>query len=138
MSVFDSYKIIFYIVPIISGLIFAFTLLMFLSPKFRGKFMSNQVKSMKHMTNYSKRDIEEIMTNLGSATVNSQNNIINQNEDTLKNIANKSAEINKGAIKTTVSAIKEGLNAQPTMFCKYCGAKIDEDSKFCKSCGKEQ
>ena len=29
-------------------------------------------------------------------------------------------------------------NNEETIFCKHCGAKIDADSKFCKSCGKEQ
>ena len=24
-----------------------------------------------------------------------------------------------------------------SMFCKYCGAKIDGDSQFCKHCGRE-
>lgn len=91
----------------------------------------------KNMTDYSKDDMESIMTNLGDASVNSVNSIINQNEDTLKNISKKQARINKDAIKITTQAIKEGLTDKDTIFCKYCGTKIDEDSKFCKSCGKE-
>ena len=34
---------------------------MIISPKLRGKLMSHQIKSLKHMTNYSKKDIVDIL-----------------------------------------------------------------------------
>lgn len=64
---------------------------------------------MKHMTNMSKDDIEDITTTLGDV-----------------------------AVKTTFTAIREGLQGDATMFCKHCGESIDADSKFCKKCGKMQ
>ena len=59
-----------------------------------------------------------------------------ENRDTLAQLANTKAEIASGAIKTTAQAVREGFTGG-TMFCKHCGAQIDADSKFCKSCGKE-
>lgn len=135
MNNFDSIQsVMFIVIPILSGLIFLFTILMMFSSKFRGKMMSKQVNAMKHMTNFSKVDMEEMMTNM----INTKNNVINKNEETLRNIANKTADINKDAVKSTASAVKEGFSNEATVFCKHCGAVIDADSKFCKSCGKEQ
>ena len=61
---------------------------------------------------------------------------MNDNEDKLKDIADKSANISKDAITTTVGAIKKGIKSN--IYCKHCGKDIDADSKFCKHCGKEQ
>lgn len=116
---------------------FIYIIFMMFSPKARGKMMSKQFKSLKHMTEYARDDMEDVIENLGNISANAQNNIINQNEDILRNIATKNANINRDAIKTTASAIKEGFSSTNTMFCKHCGSSIDVDSKFCKVCGKE-
>lgn len=137
-SILQIQRIMFFIVPILMVLSIGFMIVMMFSSKFRGKLMSKQLKAVKHMTNYLKNDMGDILENLGSIAVNSKNNIINQNEDILKNISNKEAEINKDAIRTVTAAIKDGWDNNDTMFCKHCGAMIDADSKFCKSCGKEQ
>lgn len=119
---------------------FVFCFIHMISPKARGKMMSKQVEAMKHMTNMSKDDMQDVLTNLSEISINAKKNILDQNEDTLKDIANKEANISKDAIKTTVSAVKEGWTQgeDSTMFCKHCGASIDANSKFCKECGKEQ
>ena len=57
-----------------------------------------------------------------------------ENKEDLKDIALTSSDITYDAVKTTTEAIKSGL--EDTVFCKYCGNKIDKDSKFCKYCGK--
>ena len=59
-----------------------------------------------------------------------------ENKEDLTSIASNSAQIMSDAFRTTASAMSQG--ATKTMFCKHCGAKIDADSKFCSSCGKEQ
>lgn len=102
---------IFIIVPIFIGLVFVFMVAMLVSPKFRGKLMSHQVKATKYMMDESKEDFKSISDNMAYAT--------------------------KDGIKTTARAIKEGFS-KDSIYCKHCGSEIDSDSKFCKKCGKEQ
>ena len=130
--------IMFIVVPIMIALIFIFTIVMIFSPKLRGKMMSRQVKATKHMVDYSKEDFEDIGTSLGNVMINTKKNILDQNEDTLRDIADREASIKKGYIKTMTSAIHEGLTEKDTIYCKYCGSMIDSDSIFCKKCGKQQ
>ena len=106
------FHIIFYGVFILTGIGIVFSIVMMFSPKLRGKMMSKQVKATKYMMDESKGDI--------------------------KNISNEMADATKDGIRTTVSAIREGIKGEQTAYCKHCGASIDADSKFCKSCGKEQ
>ena len=58
-----------------------------------------------------------------------------ENKEDLKDIVSTSAEITSEAITTTAKAVKKGFRG--TMFCKFCGKEIDEDSKFCRHCGEE-
>ena len=37
----------------------------------------------------------------------------------------------------SVNNISDVNKSSKVNFCKYCGAKLDNDSKFCPSCGKE-
>lgn len=41
------------------------------------------------------------------------------------------------AAKEVAKAVKEGIQDEETIFCKWCGAQIDADSLFCKKCGKQ-
>ena len=116
---------------------FIFILTTMLNPKKQGKMLSKQIKAMKHMVDYTKDDLEEMITDLGGISVNAQNNIINENEDNLRNIVNKTADIHKDAITTTVKAVKDGLTdtSSDIQFCSNCGKTIDKNSNFCKYCG---
>ncbi len=105
-------KVMSFIIPVIAIGVFVLTFVLMFSPKARGKMMSKQVKATKYMVDESKGDIESISTNMADAT--------------------------KDGIETTTRAIKKGFTEEDSIYCKYCGAKIDKDSKFCKSCGKEQ
>ena len=62
--------------------------------------------------------------------------IVEENKGDLTAIATNTAEIMSDAVTTTTAAAVDGMRA--TKFCKHCGEKIDADSKFCPSCGKEQ
>ena len=106
------FQALFIIVPIFIVLVFIFVIAQFVSPKFRGKMMSRQIKSMKYMMDESKDDLESISTDMANAT--------------------------KGSIKTTAHAIKDGFTEDNGTYCKHCGCKIDWDSRYCKHCGKEQ
>ena len=95
--------------------------------------MKKQIESTKYMLEESKDSIKDV-ANLG---INIKENILNENEDALKNMSKKEAEIAGEKIKIYASSIKEGLS-QNKVYCKHCGSLIDNDSKFCKNCGKEQ
>lgn len=138
-SIFAFQKIMFFVVGGVFVAIFGYVIAMIFNPKLRGRMMSNNIKAMKHMTDFSKEDMQDMITQLSDVAINAKSNIINNNEEVLRDMASKEANINKDAIKTTFSAIREGLTGDnANMFCKHCGAVIDADSKFCKDCGKEQ
>ena len=123
--------ILFYIVPIFIGGMFIFILAMFFSPKLRGKMMSKQIKATKHMLDYTKEDLQDLMTTTASMGIDTEKAILDKNED-----------INKEGIEITTKAIKDGLSSESnnknTKYCIECGKKIPTDAKFCLYCGKEQ
>ena len=128
---------IFFIVGIALFIfIFTYVMMIMFSPKARSKMIARQVKSLRGATDMSKDDIEEMLTNLSGASINSKKRILDENEDTLKDIKDAEARINKDAIKETAGAVKEGLFGS-TVYCKHCGKQIDKDSKYCKHCGGE-
>jgi hypothetical protein len=102
---------IFLIVFGIAVCIFILTFLIMISPKFRGKMMSRQIKAAKYM--------------------------MDESEDTLRELATKSANIAKEGVKITSGAVNDGFSSWD-MCCKYCGAAIDGDSIYCKKCGRKQ
>ena len=110
------FETIFVIAAVFIGCAFVLSIAMFVSPKLRGKIMSRQVKAMKYMVDESKDDIESISTNMAEAT-------------------KKGTKI---TTKAVIEGLKEGFAGEETIYCKHCGEVIDADSKFCKSCGKEQ
>lgn len=90
------------------------------------------------LTGSSQKGLEKTLTKSMNAVVKAQNNVIKNNEDILRENANKNADINKDAVRTIAHSVKEGFTDDNTIYCKHCGSLIDGDSKFCKVCGKEQ
>lgn len=130
-------EILFYIVPILIGITFIMTIALMVSPKLRGKLMSRQIKATKHMMDYSKEDLKDILSTSADIGINAEKEILDNNEETMEDNVTRKANINKKGIEITTNAIKEGLT-RSKIYCKHCGKLIDDDSKFCKSCGKEQ
>ena len=130
-SMFD---IMFIIVPILVFAGFIFTFALVLSPKLRGKLMSKQIDAANYMIKESKNSLSD----LAGTAMDIKKNILTENEDVLKEMYTKEAEIEKEGLKIKTSAIKEGLSGTKNVYCKHCGALIDSDSRFCKSCGKKQ
>lgn len=130
-------EILFYIVPILIGITFVLMIALMISPKLRGKLMSRQIKATKHMMEYSKEDLKDILSTSADIGINAEKEILDNNEETMEDNVTRKANINKKGIEITTNAIKEGLT-RSKIYCKHCGKLIDEDSKFCKSCGKEQ
>lgn len=135
--------ILFYIVPIFIGLVAIFIFATILSPKLRGKILSSQIRATKHMLDYSKEDLQDLMTTTASMGIDTEKAILDKKEDTMRNNATKKANINKDSIEITTKAIKDGLtnsnvSNQNTKYCKECGKKIPSDAKFCAYCGEKQ
>lgn len=130
-------EILFYIVPTLIGITFVLMIALMISPKLRGKLMSRQIKATKHMMDYSKEDLKDILSTSADIGINAEKEILDNNEETMEDNVTRKANINKKGIEITTNAIKEGLT-RSKIYCKHCGKLIDEDSKFCKSCGKEQ
>lgn len=133
------FNALFVIVPIFIGIIFIASIVLLFSPKLRGKFLSHQIKSLKHMTDYSKEDLEAINKNLSEAMIDARSSILDNKKEKLKNIADTETDIREDSIRRTVKAFRDGLSGDghETEFCKYCGELIDKDSIFCKACGKK-
>lgn len=106
------FQIIFFGMFFMGIALFIYGIVVFFSPKARGKLMSKQVQATKYMMENQKENLKDISDDLADAT--------------------------KDGVKTTARAIKEGLTEDDTIYCKHCGATIDSDSTFCKKCGKEQ
>ena len=130
-------EILFFIIPILIVLTFIFTIALMVSPKLRGKWMSKQIEATKHMMEYSKDDLKDILSTSKSVEVNAEKEILDNNEEIMKDNVTRKANINKEGIEITAKAIKEGLTNNK-VYCKYCGKLIDSDSKYCKVCGREQ
>ena len=83
------------------------------------------LKHKKETLDYAGED----MTNIGNAMVDIGAPVINKAMDSV--------------VVPTVSKIKGAVSDTPKTtnnqtYCKHCGKLIDEDSKFCNKCGKEQ
>lgn len=96
------WKILFY-------LIFVFTIALMISPKLRSKWMSNQIEATKHMMEYSKEDLKNILSTSKSIEVNAEKEMLDNNEEIMKDNITKKANINK-----------EGLSNNK-VYCKVCG-----------------
>lgn len=113
-GMFSVTTILMVVFFIIFAIMFVGAILIIFNPNVRAKFMGKQLKAQKQ--------------------------VIDENEDVLRHISNKTADIKSDAIRTTASAIKEGFSgsSESQVYCKHCGVSIDEDSKFCKKCGNKQ
>ena len=131
-------EILFFIVPIFIGCMFIFTFGMILSPTLRSKFMGHQLKMQKRMLEDNKDVIQDLGKLTGEIGVKTTKGIMDENEDDLRHISSKGADIASDGITKTVRAIKKGMSDAGDVYCKQCGESIDSDSTFCKACGKKQ
>ena len=96
----------FVVVSLMVGALFIFIIAQMVSPKFRGKLLSRNIKATKYMMDESKDDIKSISDDLANAT--------------------------KGGIETTVRSIKKGITEDDGVYCKHCDAEISNDFKLIK------
>ena len=100
----------------------------------------HSIKTQKYIQESSRDDLTDIMSTGLGIGIDATSNAIDENEDDLYNIADKSAGIMAGPIATMAGSISRGIKegASDTKFCKHCGKEIDRDSKFCSECGGQQ
>lgn len=127
------FKVLQFVVPIMFVCILIFTFLMVFSPKVKSKMMGKSLKTLKTMM----EDNTEVFQELNKMNINLQKNVLEENEEMLKDINRRSANVSKDGVEITARALKKGLSGE-TIYCKHCGNSIDADSRFCKTCGKEQ
>lgn len=132
-----SFDILFIIVPILIGAGFIFTFTMIFSPKLRSKFMGHQIKSMKYMLDDNKNNLSDMMSSASDVAITARERIMDEHEDTIRDLNTRDARTKKDSIEITARAIRDGLMGEK-QYCKHCGQLIDTDSKFCKVCGKQQ
>ena len=161
------FDIMFYVVPVIFGIVFVFVVISIFSPKFRGKMMAREIKAMKHMMDAGKEDLKDIASAGGEVMADSAQRILKDNMDTLEDIGartgkiqaetvrrvldenadvlsgtvDKTVDMAAPAVKKMVTAVAEGIKEgmeKTQVICRNCGAKIDADSEFCKHCGAKQ
>lgn len=117
---------------------FVFVLCFMFVPGLRSKFMGHQLKMQKRMLEDNKEVMQDIGKITGEIGVKTAKGVLDENEDDIRHVVGKTADISKDAITTTTRAIKKGLTEEESVYCKHCGESIDSDSTFCKACGKKQ
>ena len=118
----DTMMIAITVIAVLACSIIIFVILSLFSPRVQGKMMSKQIKSVK--------------TTAKTGTI-AEKEILDENEDIMSSNERRKANIKKEGIEVTARAIKDGLTSNK-IYCRYCGASIESDSRFCKNCGKEQ
>lgn len=112
-----------------------------ITPKGRKGVMNSMMKSnLDVLKDMHTGEMSETLKDLSKTAINIKKDILTENEEVLKEVAEMEANIEKSAIRIKAEAVKEGFSSGgvKTIYCKHCGAKIDNDSKFCKECGKAQ
>lgn len=110
----QMFNIIFFGTLIFSVIIFIIVLLIFISPKFRAKMMSRQLRSQEYF--------------------------IEKEKENLTNMVRETADISKEGVEIVAHAVKEGFingETEKGIQCENCGTWNDFYSKFCKNCGKK-
>lgn len=138
--------------------IFVFAAFMMFSPALRGRMLARQIRSVRYATDLAKDDIRRTGENMAGAAIDTIGNVLDEKGDTLQNIASLAVErqaravldnaeklgeltdLASDAVAKTVSKAASALHgtAAGEIYCKYCGTPIDDDSVFCKKCGKKQ
>ena len=111
----DTMMIAIIVIAVLACSIIIFVILSLFSPRVQGKMMKTTAKT---------------------GTI-AEKEILDENEDIMSSNERRKANIKKEGIEVTARAIKDGLTSNK-IYCRYCGASIESDSRFCKNCGKEQ
>lgn len=135
-SGFNFVSIFVIIIFILTFSLIIFSIVSIFNPKLRAKFMKRHIRASKDLINEVKDDLVDLGAISSSIGIEQRKRVLDENEDVMKDISRRNAEINSEGVRVTAKAIKDGLSDNSVVFCKHCGKKVDSDSKFCKYCGK--
>ena len=88
---------------------FVFVLGMMFVPGLRSKFMGHQLKMQKRMLEDNKEVMQDIGKITGEIGVKTAKGVLDENEEDIRHVVGKTADISKDAITTTTRAIKKVL-----------------------------
>lgn len=130
----ENINFIFILVPIFIFIVFFITIVLISSilvKRVRTKLFGIQIDRAKQMLG----DNKVLLKNMSEDLINFKSEFLEENEDLLKQIKIKEAEIDNEELKIKAKTVKDTFS--DTMNCKYCGASIASDSKYCNICGKD-
>lgn len=113
-NMFNGFYIIFGIVSLLSIGIFVFVFLNIFSPKFRSKFVSQNLKAQKQ--------------------------VLDDNKDILQDISTTNADLENISFKKKMETVKEVFKTEEKkefIYCQSCGKKNNKNAKFCQECGEK-
>lgn len=152
---FNNFDSIFNGMLIFHAIFFIFVLCFILyifsvifSKKGRSRFVGKQLDMQRQILKDNKDVIQDIKEMGGEINIQSERNIMEENEEALRYTSSLKADIEADAIRKKAKAFKEGFGdvnlggtstyTKPQKYCKYCGEKIDADSVYCNKCGEKQ
>lgn len=113
-NMFHGFYIIFGVITFLSIGIIVFVFLTIFNPKMRAKLVSQNIKAQKQ--------------------------ILDDNEEILKDISEKNADLENISFKKKVKTIQEAFKeekSQNYIYCQNCGQKNNEDARYCQKCGEK-
>ena len=134
------FSIMEYIFPVIFIVVFGFIIFTFysaLTGKGQSMMMKRQLRRSMKVLEDNKEAIKELNKLSSEIGVDTKKTILGEMGDDLKDIASMEADIESTGLEKKAAAIKRGLT-EDAVTCRYCGAQIDADSRYCKVCGRQQ
>ena len=99
VSTTDTMMIAIIVIGVLACSIIIFVILSLFSPRVQGKMMSKQIKSVKHMMDYSKDDLKELMKTTAKTGTIAEKEILDENEDIMSSNERRKANIKKKVLK---------------------------------------
>lgn len=127
------------IFPVVFIFVIGFMIFVFysaLTGKGQSMMMKRQLKRSMKILEDNKEDIKKLHQMGSELGVDVKKDVLGSLGDDLKDIASMEADIESVGLEKKAAAIKRGLS-EDTRKCPYCGATIDDDSRYCKVCGRQ-
>lgn len=105
-----------------------------ITPWGREKIMKYRINEKRRLMANLKEDIKDMSKEESEL----KKAIYEDSEDVLKDIAIKEADIASSGDRIRAQVFKDVFSDKVTIYCKYCGKAIDNDSIYCKHCGQKQ